>query len=136
MSTSTTEHGDLDRTTSRAQRRVRRRAAKALTSAVAMTAGFISATTGVADAAPTCSHLGIENHGQHVVGDYVTGVGGLDGTLAWPPKGAVGSVVGATGPAVPGGPGPGFHFVHGFAPGASFCVDSQSPGMHLLDHEH
>lgn len=80
---------------------------------------------------PTCSGtLGIAVHGQHVVGDYVTGIG--HDTLGWPPsEGAVGSAVAGTGAAVPGGPGPGFHFPNGFAPGASFCLEqSRSPGFH------
>ena len=80
---------------------------------------------------PTCSDfeaLGIPVHGQHVVRDYVTG-----GQLAgWPPAGGVGTAIGGTGAAVPGGPGPGFHFPNGFAPGASFCNEqSKSPGAHF-----
>jgi len=84
-----------------------------------------------ASAAPTCSDtLGISNHGQHIVGDYVTGIG--HGQMGWPPAGQVGSTVAANGgAAVPGGPGPGFHFANGFAPGASFCNGSNSPGAHL-----
>lgn len=83
----------------------------------------------VAAHGPTCSDtLGIAVHGQHIVGDYVIG-GGL---TEWPPKGGVvGGAVGGSGAAVPGGPGPGFHFPNGFAPGASFCNDSNSPGVHL-----
>jgi hypothetical protein len=84
-----------------------------------------------AGADPTCSTtLGIAVHGQHIVGDYVSGIGGPN--LGWPPAGGVvGAATGGSGAAVPGGPGPGFHFQHGFAPGASFCLDqSQSPGMH------
>jgi len=80
---------------------------------------------------PTCSDvgfLGIEVHGQHVVRDYVTG-GGLD---EWPPAGGVGQYVGGEGAAIPGGPGPGFHFPNGVAPGASFCnSQSNSPGFHV-----
>lgn len=85
---------------------------------------------GSASAAPTCSAtLGISNHGQHVVGDYVTGVGHEQ--MGWPPVGQVGATVAAnSGAAAPGGPGPGFHFVNGFAPGASFCNGSSSPGLH------
>lgn len=65
-------------------------------------------------------------HGQHVVGDYVTGEAG-----GRPPAGTVGSTVGGSGATVPGGPGPGFHFPNGVAPGASFCLDqSRSPGAH------
>ena len=84
-----------------------------------------------AQAGPTCSTtLGIAVHGQHIVGDYVTGVG--SGTLGWPPSGGVvGAATGGQGAAIPGGPGPGFHFPNGFAPGASFCLSqSQSPGNH------
>jgi hypothetical protein len=71
-------------------------------------------------AAPTCADMmGIANHGQHIIGDYVTGVGHAD--LEWPPAGQVG---GGGGVAVKGGPGPGFHFtIDGLAPGASFCTD-------------
>lgn len=78
---------------------------------------------------PTCSGtLDIEVHGQHVIGDYVTGLGHDD--LDWPPSGQeIGQTVRENrGVAVAGGPGPGFHFENGFAPGASFCTDSQSPG--------
>ncbi len=86
--------------------------------------------TPVAAHDPTCadSPLGIVVHGQHVVRDYVTG-GELSG---WPPSDGVGSLIAGEGAAVPGGPGPGFHFPNGFAPGASFCNEqSQSPGFHL-----
>ena len=87
----------------------------------------IAAGPGPAGAAPTCAAtLGIDVHGQHIVGDYVTGE-----HVEWPPAGAVGSTVGGEGAAVPGGPGPGFHFPNGFAPGASFCLaQSRSPGAH------
>ena len=81
---------------------------------------------------PTCSDaLGIDVHGQHVVGDYVTGIGHEE--MGWPPSGAdVGNTVASNGGVVVrGGPGPGFHFEHGVAPGASFCTESQSPGNHL-----
>lgn len=92
---------------------------------------------GASDAAaqqsePTCSDtLGIEVHGQHVVGDYVSGLGHDE--MDWPPSGReIGEAVRANrGAAIPGGPGPGFHFDHGVAPGASFCTDSRSPGVHL-----
>lgn len=79
---------------------------------------------------PTCADfapLGIVVHGQHVVRDYVTG-GQLSG---WPASGGVGQYVAGTGAALPGGPGPSFHFPNNFAPGASFCTDSQSPGAHF-----
>lgn len=71
-------------------------------------------------AGPTCSDtLGIATHGQHIIGDYVTGAS--HGALDWPPAGQVG---GGGGVAVKGGPGPGGHFeVVGLAPGASFCTD-------------
>jgi hypothetical protein len=78
----------------------------------------------------TCGGLGgIEVHGQHVVGDYVTGSGGIGGGLEWPPAGQVGSVVGSNGgAAIPGGPGPGFHFtIEGLPPGASFCNEQAHP---------
>lgn len=86
-----------------------------------------------ASAHATCSDfdaLGVEVHGHHVVRDYVAGE-----DLDWPPSGgAVGAAVAGTGAEVPGGPGPGFHFIHGFAPGASFCnAQAQSPGWHVED---
>jgi hypothetical protein len=81
------------------------------------------------------SAVGIEVHGQHVVGDYVMGGGhGLGSDLQWPEdyRGMVGEMVRENGgAALPGGPGPGFHFPNGFAPGASFCTDSASPGTHV-----
>jgi hypothetical protein len=92
-----------------------------------------ASSAGNAAADPTCSGtLDIDVHGQHVVGDYVTGIG--HSSLDWPPSGGVvGDAVSANGgAAVPGGPGPGFHFPNGFSPGASFCLDqSQAPGTHL-----
>ena len=97
-------------------------------------AGVVLATAlvggaGSGTAARTCSGtLGIAVHGQHVVSDYVTGTH----DVSWPPAGQVGAATGGEGAATPGGPGPGFHFPNGFAPGASFCLDqSQSPGTHL-----
>ena len=92
---------------------------------------FIATTPLVAASDPTCADfeaLGIVVHGQHVVRDYVTG-GELVG---WPPTpGEVGDAVAGSGATVPGGPGPGFHFPNGFAPGASFCLaNSNSPGFH------
>lgn len=101
-------------------------AAGALAAAAVLVAGAAPASAGT----PTCSDtLGIATHGQHIVGDYVTGVGHED--LSWPPAGGVGEVIAGEGAAVPGGPGPGFHFPNGFAPGASFCNGSSSPGTHL-----
>jgi hypothetical protein len=107
------------------------------TAAAAALLTFSVSTAGNAmlghDGDPTCSDaLDIAVHGQHVVGDYVTGsgTGSEDG---FPPDGSfIGQTVSANGgAAIPGGPGPGFHFPNGIAPGASFCNDSQSPGAHL-----
>lgn len=94
--------------------------------AAALTAGYPALAK-----TPTCSDvLGIATHAQHVVGDYVTGLGHEH--LAWPPAGMVGEAVKGRGAALPGGPGPGFHFPLGFAPGASFCLaQAQSPGFHV-----
>lgn len=82
---------------------------------------------------PTCADfgaLGIAVHGQHVVRDYVAG----SGLSQWPPAGGLGQIVGGRGAALPGGPGPAFHFENGFAPGASFCLpQSQAPGYHAGD---
>jgi hypothetical protein len=105
---------------------------KAIRSLVAglVAAGAASATAQSTNPTPTCSDaLDIEVHGQHVIGDYVTGIGHED--LDWPPgDDGIGQTVAENGGvAVRGGPGPGFHFEHGVAPGASFCTDSQSPGF-------
>jgi hypothetical protein len=79
-----------------------------------------------AEGKPTCGGVVGVVHGHHVFGDYVTGVGH---DMAWPPAGQVNAKGGA---ALPGGPGPGFHFPNGIAPGASFCnAQSQSPGFHI-----
>jgi hypothetical protein len=105
------------------------------TAVVVSIAGVLTTATGAgAVGSPTCSDtLGIVVHGQHIIGDYVTGVGRAN--LTWPPAGEVGdAVAGNNGPAVRGGPGPGFHFSEGFAPGASFCNDSQ--GINGFDHQH
>lgn len=78
----------------------------------------------------TCSNLFGYPHGYHIVADYVTGLGSefLGGLgIDWPPT----DVNAAGGAALPGGPGPAFHFGIGVAPGASFCTDSNSPGAHL-----
>ena len=96
----------------------------------AVTAGALAAMALPAAAHATCSDVGFldaEVHGKHVVRDYVAG----DPALQWPPTGGVGSVIGGDGAAIPGGPGPGFHFPNGVAPGASFCTDSRSPGAHV-----
>lgn len=95
------------------------------------TLGYAVVTGGPAGAAtPTCSDvLAIDVHGHHVVADYVTGIGHTE--MTWPPSGGtVGDAVRGEGAALPGGPGPGFHFPNGFAPGASFCTGSSSPGLH------
>jgi hypothetical protein len=87
--------------------------------------------TGVSAAEPTCSTtLGLVVHGQHIVGDYLTGIG-HEG-LTWPPGGGVvGDAIARSGVVIAGGPRPGFHFPNGFAPGASFCLlQSQAPGIH------
>src|SRR5262245_35760294 len=72
--------------------------------------GVAGAASAQSDSAsPTCSDtLGIAVHGQHIVGDYVTGVGSED--FDWPPGGSnIGTIVSDNGgAAVPGGPGPGF----------------------------
>jgi hypothetical protein len=80
-----------------------------------------------AAASPTCAGVGgIANHGEHIVGDYVTGLGGIGGGLGWPPGPEVGqTVAGNGGVVVRGGPGPGFHFPNGHAPGASFCIEQR-----------
>ena len=102
-----------------------------LISAVSAGALALAVVAGPAAAGePTCSDtLAIANHGQHIVGDYVSGIG--HGTLDWPPSGwDVGQTIAGSGAVVAGGPGPGFHFPEGIAPGASFCTDSSSPGLH------
>jgi hypothetical protein len=81
---------------------------------------------------PTCSDkLGGHPHGYHIVADYVTGIGSelLGGPgIDWPPTG----LNAAGGAVTPGGPGPGFHFIEGVAPGASFCnLQSQSFRLHF-----
>jgi len=106
---------------------------KKILASVSAIAICVLLSTGSAHAGePTCSDkLPLENHGQHIVGDYVTGLGGIGGGI-WPfIRGTVGNAIAAIGAIVPGGPGPGFHFPNGFAPGASFCTDSHSPGVHL-----
>jgi hypothetical protein len=96
----------------------------------ALASGILALSGGAASAGPTCSGLGgIANHGQHVVGDYVIGESGIGSGLTWPYAGQVGAAVAANGgAAVPGGPGPGYHFPNDVAPGASFCTDSHSGG--------
>lgn len=87
-----------------------------------------------ADDGSTCSNLLGYPHGYHILADYVTGLGSefLGGPgIEWPISGGAGQYIAGDGAYLPGGPGPGFHFVIGAAPGASFCTDSQSPGFHL-----
>ena len=89
----------------------------ALAIAVSVSAVGLAAAPAGAAGSPTCSDvafLGVSNHGEHVTRDYVGSPGGGEGA------------------AVPGGPGPGFHFPNGVAPGASFCnPQSESPGFHV-----
>lgn len=105
-----------------------KRLALATLLASALTATLTSVAA--ADDQSSCSNLFGYPHGYHIIADYVTGIGSefLGGPgIAWPPTG----VNAAGGAALPGGPGPAFHFVNGVAPGASFCTDSNSPGAHL-----
>ena len=77
---------------------------------------------------PTCSNLfDGRPHGYHIVADYVTGIGSelLGGPgISWPPT----DVNAAGGAAIPGGPGPNFHGMHGIPPGASFCIEQAKSG--------
>ena len=104
---------------------------------IGLTAGALALALGGGTASAhdeaTCSGaLGsdIVVHGQHIVGDYVTGLGGIfsDGP-EWPFAGQVGAAVQENGGALmPGGPGPGFHFtIEGLPPGASFCNEQAHP---------
>jgi hypothetical protein len=65
----------------------------------------------------TCADVGfldVHVHGDHVIRDYV--------------KGPDGEIGGGEGAAIPGGPGPGFHFtIEGLPPGASFCNAQAHP---------
>jgi hypothetical protein len=100
---------------------------------IAVCGTALSAGPAAAHGDATCHDAlgsGIEVHGQHIVGDYVTGLGGIFGDgLQWPPAGQVGEAVKANGgAAMPGGPGPGFHFgIPGLPPGASFCIEQAHP---------
>ena len=86
----------------------------------------------LAKGGPTCSDspiIDVEVHGHHIVADYVMGTGHPN--VDWPPSGLVGEATRGEGAAVPGGPGPAFHFVNEVAPGASFCnPKAKSPGFH------
>jgi hypothetical protein len=91
---------------------------------------FIGGVSVGASADPTCSDLGVENHGQHIVGDYVTGLGAIlpgPGPLSWPPNGQVGQTIGGEGAAMPGAPAAHGHFALGLPPGASFCLEQAHP---------
>lgn len=114
---------------------IRKASVASIGAAVALFASGSLLTAPAHAKGPTCGGLGgIAVHAQHIIGDYITGLGGIGGGITWPPKnGVVGAAVSANGgPAVRGGPGPGFHFPNGFAPGASFCnINSKSPGLHL-----
>ena len=111
-----------------------RRSGLAVVAAAAILGAALFAGPAAGHGEPTCEGALGTNlvvHGQHIIGDYVTGVGGLSGTLAWPPAGLVGDAMRAKedkGVAVAGGPGPGFHFtIPGLAPGASFCNPQAHP---------
>jgi hypothetical protein len=115
-----------------------RRTLRALALAAGTVAIGIASLAGPASAAssgPTCSDvLGIAVHGQHIIGDYVTGIGHEE--LGWPPSGGVvGDAVSANGGVVvAGGPGPGFHFPNGYPPGASFC-NAQAQSINAVLHQ-
>lgn len=98
---------------------------------VGVTIGVLQAAGGTAFAGtPTCSdEMGIANHGQHIVGDYVTGIGHEE--MGWSPAGQVGEAVAGSGAAMPGAPAAKGHFLAGIAPGASFCTGSSNDGIHL-----
>lgn len=105
---------------------------KRLMTAALLAAALTISIAGIASAHDdsTCGDLFGFPHGYHIVADYVTGEGSefLGGPgIEWPPTG----LNAAGGAAIRGGPGPGFHFLQGVAPGASFCTDSNSPGAHL-----
>ena len=102
---------------------------KRVTLAVAAAVAMTLASIGVVSAREsTCSdHLEGNPHGYHIIADYVTGIGSefLGGPgIDWPPSG----LNAAGGAALPGGPGPAFHFPLGVAPGASFCNPQAQSG--------
>ncbi len=103
---------------------------KRIVSAAAVAATLTLSLATVASASePTCSDLFGDGrpHGYHIVVDYVTGIGSefLGGPgMDWPPKG----VNASGGAALPGGPGPAFHGMHGVPPGASFCNPQAKSG--------
>ena len=105
-----------------------------MTRKLSLIAGFVilgaASSAGAQQSGPTCTDiLDIDTHGEHIVGDYVTGL--THDVLEWEPRGGVvGEAVSENrGAAFPGTPSPEGHAP--FAPGASFCTDSQSPGAHL-----
>jgi hypothetical protein len=95
----------------------------------AFSAVLVGASGTLAEGSPTCSDstlIDVSVHGQHIVGDYVAGIGHT--ALGWPPAGGVvGEALKGRGAALPGGPGPSFHFTLGLAPGASFCNSQAHP---------
>jgi hypothetical protein len=84
--------------------------------ALALVAVLAISSGGASAHEPTCAEdsigLNIDQHGDHIVRDYVIGA---DGT------GPAGE-----GAEIPGGPGPRFHFAKDIPPGASFCTGAQS----------
>lgn len=110
------------------------------TAALAATAATIllPAAVATAEGSPTCQDtIGTEVHGQHIIGDYVTGLGAVfpPNELTWPPNGQVGPAMQENqGAVLPGGPGPSFHFLEGLAPGASFCTGAHPNGFEVPEH--
>ena len=94
---------------------------KRIITTLALAATMVLASASVALAHdPTCAELlGIDNHSEHVISDYVVGEDGV---------GPAGGADAPGGVEIEGGPGPGFHFGEGdgIAPGASFCTDANS----------
>ena len=86
--------------------------------AIAMTLTVMTASAALADPdGPTCANqqaidegfdLGVDNHGGHVIRDYV--------------KPAVGDPT-------PGGPAAGAHFLGDTKPGASFCIGNANSSV-------
>ncbi|HEX6246609.1 MAG TPA: hypothetical protein VFZ64_01945 [Nocardioidaceae bacterium] len=105
---------------------MRHNSLRATFAAAAFAVAIVTLTGSSASAhEPACAgYKGVANHGEHVITDYVLGavVGGEE-LESWPPSGGIGDVVGDQGgAALPGGPGPAYHFEVGAPPGASFCV--------------
>lgn len=103
-----------------------------LSAAVTLAAAVAVVGTGSPAGAgePTCveffdEHFGFDlaNHGQHIVGHYVTA---NPQSGVWPiPPGDIGSAISENGGAVL--PGQSGIMNHGASPGASFCNGSNSP---------